>query len=38
MSKRRIVITVSVLAAVGLVLYTAHSMDLVGLLIKMHGG
>jgi hypothetical protein len=38
MSKRLIVITASVLAAVGLLLYAAHSMNLLELLIKMHGG
>jgi hypothetical protein len=38
MSKRRIVIALSVLTIVMLLLYAAHSMNLVELLIEMHRG
>ena len=36
--KRNLMITIAVVAAIMIILYSAHSMDLVGMIIRGHGG
>ena len=36
--KRNLMIAIAVAGAIAVVLYGAHSMDLVGMIIKGHGG
>ena len=36
--RRMVLITLAVLAIVAAVLYAAHAMDLVGMIIRGHGG